>query len=637
MVTTPTETATSPGAASSVIAPRRVIGLTLTKFLDPLPIPPVITVPPHEKRCQLEITMQTAYTRLHSELPPTTVWTYNGTSPGPTIMVRRGQRLQVNWRNEITGSFPVKSVKIDTGLPFPLPPAGPGRDGVDPRPEVAALPPWTVVHLHGAKTGGGNDGWPDNAILPGDSQLAEYPNDQRAATMWYHDHAMAITAMNVMSGLLGMYLIRDDEEDALGLPCGEHEVPLIICDRNLDTDTGGNLTGELLHKVLILPEPNPNNRTVPFTGPFTLVNGVIWPHLEVDARWVRFRVLNASHFRFYQFELRDDNDALIPGALHQIGTDGGLLPAPLALDQLTLAPAERADILIDFGAFRGRSLRLVNNAFDAPFEPGTQTPNPDVMQFRVRNTPVCDPFTLPSTLSPSFVRLSHDTPHDHHRWLVLTLIDEHPETWEMVEVDPPASLPVDGIVQVRLADGTLTTLQRVGRTFKDAANFYISQESWEQWRILNLTPASHPFHLHLVQFQAISREHFDVTGFIDAAGGTQTPLAFLHEGTLDPNEQGWKDVIRVNGVPAPNGVPTGVGEMVSIIGQFTGASGRFMHHCHILEHEDDGMMGTFIVMPEEVMVLESSNTGGGHGHHHIDRTPRRTTLWDEHARFHPPR
>jgi FtsP/CotA-like multicopper oxidase with cupredoxin domain len=622
---TPEDAATFPDATHRATD---ATGLSLTKFLDPMPIPQVITVPPDQKQWQLDITMQTASVKLHSQLPTTTVWTYNGSFPGPTIMLRRGQKLRVNWQNEITGNFPVTAVEVESPNPFLTP--GPGRDGVPPIDDVAALPPWTVVHLHGARTGGGNDGWTDNAVLPGNSQLAEYPNDQQATMLWYHDHAMAITALNVMSGLMGMYLIRDAEEDMLSLPCSEHEVPLIICDRNLDTDADGNLTGELLHKVNIL-QTTPEKILLPFQGPFTLVNGVIWPHLEVDARWIRFRVLNASNWRFYRFELRAEDGMPISGAMRQIGTDGGLLPEPVVVDQLTLAPAERADILVNFGAFRGKRLTLVNT-LDPPFEPGTTTPNLDVMQFRVRATPTPDPFTLPSKLSPSFVRLSHGTlPKHGHRWLVLTLLDgQHPEMWEMVEIDnPPADLPVDGIIQVKLAGAVEPiTLQRVGRTFKDAANFYIAQESWEQWRILNVSTAAHPIHLHLIQFQALGRELFDLAGFDTAVGGTTTPVAYTGEGTLDPNEQGWKDTIRVNGSRMVDGVL--VGEMVSIIGQFGGASGRFMYHCHILEHEDGGMMSTFVVMPEEVMAVDP-HTSGGHGHLHP--TPRQTTLWDDHSNY----
>jgi len=207
---------------------RAVAGLGLTKFLDPLRIPPVIKVAAHPKPRRLEIKMQATSAKLHSELPPTALWAYDGHFPGPTINVRRGQNLRVAWRNAISGHLPLTAVEV--GLQNATP--DPGRDGAEPLAAVAALPPWLVVHLHGARTGGGNDGWTENAVLPGEAQLAEYLNDQPAAALWYHDHAMAITSLNVISGLAGMYLIRDDEEDALRLPSGTHEVPLIICDRN---------------------------------------------------------------------------------------------------------------------------------------------------------------------------------------------------------------------------------------------------------------------------------------------------------------------------------------------------------------------------------------------------------------------
>jgi FtsP/CotA-like multicopper oxidase with cupredoxin domain len=571
----------------------------LEKFLDPLHIAPVIRVAPGGQTTQLEIALRTTWVRLHSQLPPTHVWAYNGSFPGPTIDVRRGQKLRVVWQNELTGSYPVTAVQVQNETP------GPGRDGAAPLPDVAALPPWTVVHLHGGRTGGGNDGWPENAVLPGNAQLSEYPNDQQATALWYHDHAMAITSLNVMTGLAGMYLIRDAEEDGLRLPHGEQEVPLIICDRNLDTDAGGNLTGQLLHKVAILAT-EPELITLPFIGPFTLVNGVIWPHFDVDARWYRFRMLNASNSRFYTLQLHDEHDATIPGALRQIGTDSGLLPAPLPLDQIILAPAERADVLINFQAFQGRSLTLVNTQ-DPPLEPGTSTPNPDIMQFRVRAQQVHDGFTLPATLSPSFVRLTHDTLPEHmHRWLVLTLLDKmHPEMWEMVEIDrPPTNLPTDGIVQVKLANGAVKTLQRVSRDFKDAPNFYVDYNGWEQWSILNASPVAHPIHVHLIQFQALSRDIYDITSFDNGVGGTRTPLTLQQAGSPDPNEHGWKDTIRVGG-----------GQLVNIAGQFGGANGRYVYHCHILEHEDEGMMRTFVVMPEQVMKLDRHIVDGHHPLH----------------------
>jgi spore coat protein A len=518
-----------PDAAAGRAAPS--VGTTgdsefgLTKFLDPLCIPPVIAAPGRPRR-PLKITQRAALAQLHSQLPPTRVWTYEGSFPGPTIEVRRGQRLDVIWENAITGCFPVHAVEP----PREDATADPGRDGAPLRADVAALPPWTVVHLHGARTDAGNDGWPENGVLPGEAQLSRYPNEQRATALWYHDHAMGITSLNVMAGLVGMYLIRDDEEDALRLPRGKREVPLILCDRNLDTDAHGDLTGDLLYKTTT----SPDGVKLPFSGPFTLVNGVIWPFLKVEACWYRFRVLNASNLRPYRLELHDEQGKPIAGALHQIGTDGGLLPAPVALTELMLAPGERADILIDFSAFRGQSLVLANTT--TPAVPGPTSPNPDVMQFRVRSAPVDDRFRLPPRLSPSFVRLTHDIlPKDHgHRWLVLTLLDKrHPEAWEMVEIDdPPAELPVDGIVQVKLANGTVKTLKRVSRTFRDPTNFYIEHDKWELWNILNLSPVNHPVHLHLVEFQTIGqgRERFDISGFKTDKGGTETPVTYVGPG-----------------------------------------------------------------------------------------------------------
>jgi FtsP/CotA-like multicopper oxidase with cupredoxin domain len=173
MTTTPD--ASEDAAMSSDVADQATLitgggGLSLTKFLDPMPIPPVITVPRHRELSELQITMRTEYIKLHSQLPPTTLWTYNGTFPGPTIMLRRGQKLRVNWQNEITGEFPVTAVEVQSATPSPFDTPGPGRDGVAPREDVAALPAWTVVHLHGAETGAGNDGWPENAVLPGNSR-----------------------------------------------------------------------------------------------------------------------------------------------------------------------------------------------------------------------------------------------------------------------------------------------------------------------------------------------------------------------------------------------------------------------------------------------------------------------------------
>ncbi|GAA0461701.1 multicopper oxidase [Paractinoplanes deccanensis] len=566
----------------------------LAPFADPLRIPPVRRARADAAGDLMTVSARPTWVRLHSALPQTLVWAYDGHFPGPTIEVRRGQRVRVAWRNELSGDYPLVAVQVPNATPSPS--TVPGRDGAEPIQAVTDLPPWTVVHLHGARTDGGNDGWPENAVSPGNAQLAEYPNDQAAAALWYHDHAMAVTALNVMTGLTGMYLIRDAEEDALRLPHGAHEVPLIIADRNLDTDADGQLTGQLLHKVVRVGAEPPVH--LPFTGPFTLVNGVIWPYLEVEPRWYRFRVLNASNARIFRLALVDEAGAPVTGAAYQIGTDTGLLPAPIPADQLTLAPSERADLLIDFSAHRGTALRLVNTQAPAPV--------PDVMQFRVGTHPVRDRFELPAQISRSFVRLTHDNlPETHgHRWIALTAPGaqtSHPEMWELHEITDAAAA-TQPTVTVTDAAGVTRVFERASTTFNGTLNFHVEADSWEVWNFLNLGGPTHPMHIHLIRFQALQRHSYAVTTSADPAGITRVTATFTAAGALGPDEQGWKDVIRVGG-----------GQLVSVAGRFEGGTGRYVYHCHLLEHEDEGMMRPFSVMPGPVMVLDPE-AGGGHDH-----------------------
>jgi FtsP/CotA-like multicopper oxidase with cupredoxin domain len=403
-----------------------------------------------------------------------------------------------------------------------------------------------------------------------------------------------------------MYLIRDHEEAALHLPSGDREVPLIIGDRNLDVDAAGNLSGDLLYKVSTF-QTEPEHLTVPFSGPFTLVNGKIWPFLAVRRRWYRFRIVNTCNARTYQLQLVANDGTQLVGVMQQIGSDGGLFGSPITVDRLTVAPGERADVLINFAPFAGQQLRLVN-LLNPPPEPGGVTPNPDVMQFRVApGAAAPDPFSLPTTVSPSFVRLDHDSAPHGHRWIALTPPGPgHPELWEMEEVDPGSvPVPSDGVVQLRTSDGQLHTLRRVARGFRDRVNFVIPADSWQQWAFIHLGgPAGHPMHIHLARVQALVREQYAVTTFDSAVGGTVAPIEYDAPGVLDPNEQGWKDVVRV-----------GPGQLVRVLGRFSGGNGAFVYHCHIFEHEDEAMMRPFVVMPESVMPFDP-HSPGGHDHDH---------------------
>ncbi|MCN9242866.1 multicopper oxidase domain-containing protein [Streptomyces sp. RY43-2] len=622
------------GAGEQEGTPGRPAPGELTPYVAPLTIPPVLRPYAGDVLRETEIALRPTWVRLHPQLPPTLMWGYDGSVPGPTIEVRRGQRIRIAWTNRIPkeSEYPVTAVQVksrERGAPAST---EPGRGGVEPDKDVAALPAWSVTHLHGAQTGGGNDGWADNAVGFGDAQLSEYPNDHQATQYWYHDHAMNITRWNVQTGLFGTYLIRDDEEDALRLPSGEREIPLLLADRNLDTDEDGRLNGRLLHKTVMVEERNAETGkpvTLPFTGPYTTVNGGIWPYAEVAPAWYRFRLLNASNARIYDLVLVDEENTPVPGVVHQIGSDGGLLPRPVPIDfddalpTLTAAPAERFDLLVDFRQLAGRTLRLVDKGPNQPAgvpDPEGDVRYPDVLEFRVggcddetaKGETGADAFELPEVLSGSFRRLTHDIDHGH-RLIVLTPpatkgAGGHPEIWEMTEVADTRGLrlPAEGVIQLTGADGRTKTYRRTARTFNDALGFTLAEGSYEQWSFLNLAPIVHPMHIHLADFQILGRDAYDISGFDPAMGGTRAPIAFTPATSipLAPNERGHKDVFRVPG-----------GQILRVMGRFDGAYGRFMYHCHLLEHEDMGMMRPFVVMPSEAMKFSHDMGHGGHEGH----------------------
>jgi spore coat protein A len=565
---------------------------SLTKFKDRLRMP--IILRPHktdDQRYILRIQMRPAQVQLHSELPPSEVWTYEGSLPGPTIEVSRGQRVQVEWINAIPADepYPITAVTAPDGTQME-----PGRSGRSANQIVARLSPWTVVHLHGGRTAAVSDGWTENATLSGQSTTSDYANDQQATLLWYHDHAMGITRFNVYAGLAGLYNIRDAEEEALHLPAGPYEIPLLIQDRNLETAPDGSLTSRLLHKV--------EDGTMEFFGPFTLVNGTIWPHLPVEARQYRLRLLNGSNARIYRLVLLDESGRPVHELIKQIWTDGGLLGQPVEIprDGLLLAPAERADLIVDFRALQGQRLTLVNTA-GAPFDnspatqpPGTpdpenRLPHPEVMEFRVSSQSVDDPFVLPTSLSSSYRRLEHDRLPPVHQYRIVAMV-EYPDGMltfhELAEVPDGDAAAGEALIRIADEQGKAVRYRTIARHFEDTVNWFVAYGSTEVWSVVNLTEDTHPFHVHLVQFQALGRDLYNTEGFQPETGATTVPVRFQGHGTLDANELGWKDTVRVN-----------PGEMVSIVATFDGFTGRYMYHCHILEHEDHDMMRPFIVMP----------------------------------------
>ena len=247
------------------------------------------------------------------------------------------------WENHLAGPFPVvvtvaPEYAVD-GVPAQC---LPGRSGGSPDAAAAALSGYSVVHLHGGMTYAPSDGWTENIAAPGQPVLDVYPNEQRAAMLWYHDHVMGVTRFDVYAGLAGLWIVRDERERELELPEGPpYEVPLLLADRNFDVDDDGSLTGDLLHKT--------DPEVMECFSPFTTVNGTVWPHLDVDPTTYRFRLLNGSNARTYRLVLTRDGQP-DHGRITQIGSEGGLFQAPVSIPEqgLVLASAERADLLVDF-------------------------------------------------------------------------------------------------------------------------------------------------------------------------------------------------------------------------------------------------------------------------------------------------
>ena len=369
----------------------RVLTAPLAPYVDALPLPSRLIASEHDGR--LTVRIRAGAHRFHRDLPVSSIWGFEGTVPGPTIEAERGQPIAVEWRNELDGAFPV----CVTVAPQPTDADGvpvqclPGLSGGQPDRRASGLIGHTVVHLHGGLTPAPYDGWAENVFAPGQPAVYHYPMDQRAALLWYHDHVMGITKFDVYAGLAGLWIVRDDRERDLGLPEGPpFEVPLLIQDRNFDLDDQGRLTGRLVHKT--------DPEVMEAFAPFTVVNGKAWPVLDVQPATYRFRMLNGSNARTYRLVLVREGAPEL-GRITQIGTDHGLLRAPVAVprDGLVLASAERADVLVDFSDLApGTELTVLNTAaapFDGSRFPATDAENaadldgllpyPQVLCFRV--------------------------------------------------------------------------------------------------------------------------------------------------------------------------------------------------------------------------------------------------------------
>ena len=518
----------------------------LEPFVDALPIPATMPITHRiDGVAVYDVSMVPFTQKLHRDLAPTTLWGYHGACPGPTIEVRSGVPIRVLWRNALPSTH---ALPIDTTI-----------HGAEPdNPAVR-----TVVHLHGLKVLAHSDGYPD-AWFTADfaktgpffkSRIYDYPNDQRAAMLWYHDHAIGITRLNIYMGLAGLYILRDDIEDSLNLPSGIYEIPLIIQDRNIAPDGS-----------LVYPDP-----TVPpaaeFFGESVLVNGKVWPHLTVEPRKYRFRILNASNARFYHLRLVESDPAGNATGHRgpvfvQIGSDGGLLSQPVSRASILAAPGERFDVVVDFANHAGNTFVLANDA-PAPFPEGGDVLPARVMMFRVarslRSPDISSlPDSLPAVTRPDMADVVQT------RDLVLTEIE-----LESQSVD----VPIMSLINRARWNDPITERPRAGST--------------EIWRIINRTDDAHPIHVHLVQFQILDRQPFDAE---------RDSLVFTGPAVPPPDHERFclKDTVQSN----PK-------EVVRLLIKFDLPTGtlvrgdesfRYVFHCHILEHEENEMMRPYEVV-----------------------------------------
>jgi spore coat protein A len=392
------------------------------------------------------------------------MWTYNGTWPGPTIKATAGRQVKVHVVNNL---------------------------GIS-----------TTTHLHGAHVAPSSDGSPIDLVAPGGTRDYVYPNaGESARTQWYHDHAKDLTGKNVYMGMAGMYLIGDSQEQSLNLPSGAYDVPLVIQDRTFNSD------GTLQYS------PSSSDIRDGFMGDTLFVNGAPQPYFKVAARKYRFRILNGSNARYYTFSLSNG------ATLNQIGTEGGLLSKPYPQTSITLAPAERADVVVDFSnVAAGSSVTLKNNS--------SWNGASDIMRFDV-GSKVTDTSVVPSTLRPF-------TPLD------------------------ASAVSARRTFTIEQNNGMWTFNNQMYDPNRIDAN--VALGATEEWTFDNRSGQDHPIHMHDINFQVVS-------------GGS----------TTGPNSE-WKETVNV---PKWSSVTVRV--------KFPDYTGVYVFHCHILEHEDNMLMGQFKV------------------------------------------
>ena len=447
---------------------------------------------------------------------------YNGVVPGPTIRVHHDSPIIVNQTNLLH-----------------RPPAAPYQNAAMPSKYTAdPLQRSTSTHLHGSASLPQYDGYASDITFPGQVKQYFYPNCQEARTLWYHDHGVHHTSQNAYNGLAGMYVLHDPKEQQLGIPQGPYDVPLVIRDAMFATD------GSLVYD---------DNSESGVYGDVLLVNGVPWPEMVVERRKYRFRFLNASVSRSYNWSLSDGRSNV---PMTMIGTDAGLMPKPQVISNFRHGMAERYEVVIDFAKYPDNTLLTLQNA--SPKNNIEYDGVRQAMRFRVRG----DASSTANNSVPAY-------------WQ-----DAVPAAECMTFTD--AGLKAQGVKEREFkfirTNGHWTINGETWENVIDSGYTHCmaepEQNAVEIWTLTNSSGGwFHPVHIHLVDFQVLTRN--------GSASGVL------------PYERGPKDVVYV-----------GENETVRVAMRFAGPAagegwptphGRYMMHCHNLVHEDHDMMMQFSV------------------------------------------
>ena len=656
-----------PGAWAAPIPGGTLDPLDVPKYQTPLLIPPVmpradvIPDPGGKPIDYYEISVkQFPQQILPTPLPATTVWGYgavsnsfdrNGlllhTAPSLTIEADWKRPVRVKWINDLkdaNGKYLPHLLAVDPTLHWANPPGG--TAGRDTRPTFTETPgPYTgpvpmVVHVHGAVgVGDESDGYAEAWYLPAADEIPDeyakvgtwydffaakaaanfgvtwgpgfatfqYPNLNRASTVWYHDHTLGMTRLNVYAGPAGFYLIRggpagDDAvlDSRTAVPAvlpgpapkvndkfppnkTYYEIPIAIQDRSFDSDGSlfypvtreffDEFTGPFIPFTNVSPIWNPE-----FFGNMIMVNGNTWPFQTVEQRRYRFRFLNGCNSRFLILDFND-----IPGVeVWQVGNEGGFLAAPVNLtatndNRLLMGLAERADMIVDFTNVPVGSYVLGNVGPDEPFgggvpgvdfEPSDPDSTGQVMQFRVVPAVAPDPTTPPQFMAlPAIAPLPEPVTTRKLALIeMMSNVHDGPSEAMLGNVDG------DGIAEHKMWADPVSENPNVGDT--------------EDWELYNFTADAHPMHIHEVTFAVVDRQAItftqdEETGGISAVAKTGNPRP----------PEAWENGLKDTAISYP-------GEVTRLRAKFD-TPGQYVWHCHIVEHEDNEMMRPYRIGPEQ--------------------------------------